>query len=58
MPTENRPLAKKREDILALFDKRYPIYKKCADIEIAVTGEPHELAKKLLGELYEKNLHN
>lgn len=44
-PTDDRPLAKSRADVEALFEKRYPIYLSSADSRISADGSPDCVAE-------------
>ena len=48
MPASDRPLADTREKIVALLEKRYPIYRATCDGSIANNGTPEEGAEKIL----------
>ena len=48
MPASDRPLADTREKVVALLEKRYPIYRGTCDGSIANDGTPEEGADKIL----------
>lgn len=49
--TEDRPLSSNFEALNDMFSKRYPIYKKSADIEILADAAPNDVAAAILKEL-------
>ena len=49
--TEDRPLSSNFEALKDMFSKRYPIYKKSADIEILSDAAPNDVAAAILKEL-------
>lgn len=46
-----RPLSKDAEALKKLYETRMPIYKQCADIEVAVDASPEQLAARIIAEL-------
>ncbi len=50
LPTDDRPLAKSREDIERLYRERYEIYNKCADVRIEVTSTAKEAARDIISD--------
>ena len=44
-PTDDRPLSRSRDDLIALFEKRYPIYSSVADVRVDGDSSPDEVAE-------------
>ena len=43
-PTDDRPLSRSRDDLAALFERRYPIYLASADVRVDGNGTPQKVA--------------
>lgn len=50
VPTNDRPLSRNRAAIEALYEKRYPIYLKAADVRIDGSGTVDEVAQRIIKE--------
>lgn len=48
IPTDDRPLSDDAEKLRALYETRYPIYTKTADLALLVRGTPEETVNELL----------
>ena len=48
IPTDDRPLSDDAEKMRALYQTRYPIYTKTADLTLPVRGTPEDTVNKLL----------
>ncbi len=47
-PRENRPLTNSREKLMKIYEERYPIYTKAADIHIKADRSAGETAKEII----------
>ena len=52
LPSKSRPLASDSEAIKRLYEERYPLYRKAADIVIDANDTPVNTAKKIIGEFF------
>lgn len=52
IPTDDRPLASKREDIMKRYHERYGIYRRSADSIIDATVSAEEVALKIMEDFY------
>ena len=52
LPSKSRPLASDNEAIKRLYEERYPLYRKAADIVIDANDTPVNTAKKIIGEFF------
>jgi shikimate dehydrogenase len=50
---EKRPLINSKEDVINLYNKRYPLYKKYADITVKREGYNDDIVHQIIGALYE-----
>lgn len=51
LASDGRPLSQNPEKIKALYQKRFPIYKECADFEVKVNAAPDLLAEQIIQKL-------
>ena len=51
LASDGRPLSQNPEKIKALYQKRFPIYKECADFEVKVNTAPDLLAEQIIQKL-------
>ena len=51
IPTDDRPLSDNAEKLRALYETRYPIYAKAADLTLPVRGTPEDTVNELLEKL-------
>ena len=52
-PTDDRPLSRSKSDLIALFEKRYPIYMSAKDVRIDGNGTPNEVSELIRKEFSE-----
>ena len=49
--TSDRPLSNSEDKLKALYEKRYPIYKRAADIHVNVKGTASDAARDIIKKL-------
>ena len=50
-PTDDRPLSNDMDKLRRLFEERYPIYRRAADVTVPVTGPAEDVARRIIRSL-------
>lgn len=48
VPTDDRPLSRSRDELMALYSKRLPFYARAADIRVSNSGSPEDTIAQLM----------
>ena len=58
IPTNDRPLASSREDIIKRYNERYGTYLSSCDVRIEVKGDPIAVATEIERIFFDENIRN
>ncbi len=58
IPTDDRPLAKTKDDIVKRYNERYDIYTSVCDKKISAECDAKKVAEKIIGDFKNENIYN